>query len=280
MNKGILLMCFNSTTYGKFAYNMAHSIRHYSNLPIHLLCDKESIKNIDTSIFSSFDLIDFERNDLGKIDNCKAKIKLFERSPFEKTLYLDVDGVMLNNPEELFEILKDEYFYTQPMGSGIKTDNISYTWANTSLVFERYGIKDDVIFNTCQTSIIYFTKQAKDFFNQLELNYEKRLKPIEYREMWGKSKQHPDELYYSITMAQLGVTPNAIRPVFFPEKRESDTKIQSDYYVLAMYGGTNVLPYAKALYDRIMKEKILNPKGLNHWFKIDKLYKEKFINIK
>lgn len=272
-------MCFNSTTYGKFAYNMAHSIRHYSNLPIHLLCDKESIKNIDTSIFSSFDIIDFERNEYGKIDNCLAKISLFERSPFEKTLYLDVDGIVLNNPDLLFDDLKDEYIYVQPMGSGKKTDNITYIWASNEIVYMNYNISDETIFNTCQTSIIYFNKQAKDFFNQLKLNYEKRLKPIEYREMWGRSKQHPDELYYSITMAQFGVTPKAIRPVFFPEKRESDTKILSDYYVLAMYGGNNVLPYAKSLYDRIM-QKILNLKGLNHFFKIDQLYKKKFINIK
>jgi hypothetical protein len=48
---------------------------------------------------------------------------------------------------------------------------------------------------------------------------------------------------------------------------------------LSMYGGNNVLHYAKALYDRIMNS-ILNPKGLNHRYKAHDLYKSKFINIK
>jgi hypothetical protein len=260
---------------------MAHSIRHYTDLPIHLICDSDSMSGISTDVFTSYEIVDFERNEAGKIDNCIAKIKLFDRSPFDETLYLDVDGVMINNPEKLFEILKDEYLYVQPMGSGIKTDNITYTWANTSFVYDRYQISDEVIFNTCQTSIVYFNKseKAKEFFNQLKTNYDNRLKPIEYREMWGRSKQHPDELYYSIAMAQIGVTPNAIRPVFFPEKVERETKILNDYYVLSMYGGNNVKPYALTMYDRVM-QKVLNAKGINHLYKAHQLYKNKFINTK
>jgi hypothetical protein len=277
--KGILLMCFNSKTYGKFAYNMAHSIRHYCDLPIHFLADRESISGINTSIFNSIDIIDFEKNENGAIDNLIAKIKIFERSPFEETLYLDVDGIMLKNPEELFDILKDETLYVQPMGSGKKTDSITYTWASNDIVYERFNLTDDIIFNTCQTSIVYFNKQAQDFFNQLQLNYNKKLKSIEYREMWGRSKQHPDELYYSITMAQIGVTPKELRPVFFPEKKEEVYKILSDYYVLSMYGGNNVKAYALTLYDKIMQG-ILNKKVLNHYYKVNKLYRNKFINIK
>ena len=273
-------MCFNSRTYGKFAFNMAHSIRHYSELPIHLICDSESVSGIDMSCFSSYEIIDFEKNDQGKIDNCIAKIKLFERSPFDKTLYLDVDGVMLRSPDDLFKKLEDFEFWTQPMGTGKKGDDgINYMWAKNELLYNHFQIPEGNLFTTCQTSIIYFTKGAKDFFRCLKANYSNKLEPKDYKEMWGKSKQHPDELYYSVTMAQLGITLLELRPVFFPERVASVTEILNDFYVLSMYGGTNVKPYALKLYDRIMSS-ILNPIGINHWFKVDQLYKNKFINIK
>jgi len=256
---------------------MAHSIRHYSDLPIHLICDQSSISGIDLSVFSSYDLMEFEKDELGRIDNCLAKVKLFERTPFDETLYLDVDGVMLNNPETIFEELKGEKLFVHPMGKGGKNDNISYSWANNDVVWNKFGLKEDSIFNTCQTSIIYFTNDAEDFFVRLEENYKNKLSQNEYREMWGRSNQHPDELYYSITMAQMVIQPKEFRPVFFPERLENISTIENDYYVLSMYGGNNVKPYAKELYDRIMRM-VLKSKG--HYYKIHNLYKNKFINIK
>lgn len=277
--KGILLMCFNSQTYGKFAYNMAHSIRYYTDLPIHLLCDRESIEGIDTSVFSSYEIIDFERNEFGRIDNCLAKISLYERSPFDETLYLDVDGIMINNPEDIFKQLEGEIIWTQPMGKGTKTENITYTWADNEIVWSRYNLPEETVFNTTQTSIIYFTKDAKLFFDVLKENYGNKLNKQEYREMWGRSSQHPDELYYSVTLAQMGIDLKEFRPVFFPEKIETVTNILNKYYVLSMYGGNNVKPYAKSLYDRVMQS-LLNKIGRNHYYKVEKLYKNKFINIK
>jgi hypothetical protein len=272
--KGILLMCHTSNFYGKWAYNMAYSIRSFCELPIHLIHDSESVKGIDTSIFNSMQLTEFSK------DFCLEKIKIFERSPFEETLYLDVDGIMIKNPEDIFTMLKGSFFWTQPMGTGKKgDDSINYMWAKNALLYDKYQINDNNWFTTCQTSIVYFTKEAKGFFNQLKLNYDNRLKPIEYREMWGKSKQHPDELYYSITMAQMGINILEFRPVFFPEKIETVTNILDKYYVLSMYGGNNVKSYALALYDRIM-QKVLNSKGKNHFYKANKLYPKKFINIR
>jgi hypothetical protein len=272
--KGILLMCHTSNFYGKWAYNMAHSIRSFCEIPIHLIHDLESIKGIDTSVFTSMQLTEFSK------DFCLEKIKLFDRSPFEETLYLDVDGVMINNPEDIFTRLKGSMFWTQPMGTGKKgDDSINYMWAKNELIFDRFKIDVNNLFTTCQTSIVYFTKEAKGFFNQLKINYENRLKPIEYREMWGKSNQHPDELYYSITMAQMEITLQDFRPVFFPEKIEKISKIESDYWVVAMYGGNNVKLYALEYYDRVM-QKVLNAVGRNHKYKVHNMYKNKFINIK
>jgi hypothetical protein len=267
-------MCHTSGFYGRWAYNMAHSIRSLCAIPIHLVHDKVSTEGIDLSIFNSHSEAEFSK------DFCFEKMRIYDHSPFEETLYLDVDGVMINNPEDIFTRLKGSSFWTQPMGSGKKgNDAINYLWAKTDFIYDKYQIDENNLFTTCQTSIVYFTKEAKGFFNQLKLNYEKRLKPIEYREMWGKSKQHPDELYYSITMAQMGIVLQEFKPVFFPEKVITIKELEGKYYVLSMYGGNNVKPYARNHYDRVM-QKVLNGKKLNHYYKVEKLYKNKFINIK
>jgi hypothetical protein len=143
--KGILLMCYGSSTYGKYAFNMAHSIKHYGNFPIHLICDSVSIKEINTSIFDSFEVIDFEKED--KKDYGLSKIKIFERSPFEKTLYLDVDGVCLNDVEPWFNrIANNHSVYAQLMGLGGLKDSISYNpWASNEVIWEKFNLKEDAV---------------------------------------------------------------------------------------------------------------------------------------
>ncbi len=266
-------MCHTSNFYGKWAYNIAHSIKALCDTPIHLVYDKVSIENIDLSVFDSHKEVSFSK------DFCFEKLRIYDHSPFDETIYLDVDGILLRNPREIFDTLKGSIVWTQPMGTGKKgDDSINYMWAKNDLIYEKFNIPVDNLFTTTQTSIVYFTREAKGFFNQLKINYDKRLKPIEYREMWGKSKQHPDELYYSITMAQMGIRLQDFKPVFFPEKVIPIEELEK-YYVLSMYGGNNVRPYARNYYDKKMQN-ILNAKRLNHYFKVDRLYKNKFINIK
>ena len=267
--KGILLICHSSLFYGRWAYNIAHSIRAVSSLPIHLACDEKSISRIDLSIFSSV-----EKHVFGK-DYCYEKINIFDKSPYEETLYLDVDGLVFKDPIEIFEELKGLDIWVQPMGRGSRVDNITYNWVDNETIWDKYNLS--YWFNTCQTSIVYFTKGAKGFFDKLKENYSNRLDLYQYRDLWGKSKQHPDELYYSITLSQLEIELKDFHPIFFPEKLLNTNTILNEYYILSMYGGNNVKPYAKDLYDRMMS-KILVGKGLYHLYQAHHLYRNKFIN--
>jgi hypothetical protein len=276
---GILLMCFGSREYGKWAYNMAHSLKHYSEFPVHLISDSDSIDGLDISVFDSNEIVDFETDDFGRIDIALAKIKIFERSPFEKTLYLDVDGVVIKPIDELIKSLEGQSIYTQFMGKGKREDKISYTWADNDVVWEWFGLNEDSVLPTTQTSIIYFERTSKKFFEKLEENYNNKLPNKSYREMWGKSGRHPDELYYSVTLAQLGIIPDEMEPIFFPQRIKPISEIFDCHYVLSMYGGNNVKPYAMTLYDRVM-QKIMSVKGKNHLYKAHKLYPKKMINLK
>lgn len=282
---GILLMCFGST-YGAYAYNMAHSIKYFCpSANIHLLCDVVSINDIDTAIFDSFEVVDFETDEKGRIDNCMSKVKLFDRSPFDKTLYLDVDGVCINNIEGLIERLENESLYIQVIDSGKKDKEIEYSiWATNDTIWDKFNLNDDSVLPALQTSIMWFdkSKKTKEFFKKVEENYtNNRLKPEEYQYMWGKSRQHPDELYYSVTMAQLGVLPDQkLQPIYYPKKSIQDSELFKNYQFLAMYGAAGLVkPFAFNVYDRVL-QKVFAAQNKNHYYKSHRLYKGKFAGKK
>lgn len=282
---GILLMCFGTSTYGMYAYNMAYSIKYYNpGINVHLLADNESINDIDTSVFDSFDIIYFEQDELGRRDNCLAKIRLFERSPFEKTIYLDVDGICIKSLDSLWKEFENVNVFAQVIDSGKRGDEIEYNiWASNETIWNKFNLSDEAILPALQTSIIYFDKSesAKEFFLKLEENYKNRLQEEEYKVMWGKSKQHPDELYYSVTMAQLGILPDQKKqPIYFPQKSIQDSELFAKYSILSMYGAHGLVkPFAFSVYDRVL-HKIMNEQKKNHYYKAHRLYKGKFAGKK
>lgn len=279
MSKGILLIAYGKT-YGKYAYNLAASIKSTSDVKIHLACDYAAISDIPLDFFDSHLVYDFKK-DNGKIDPCQAKIDIYEISPFKETLYLDVDGVCMNDIKPLFETLKGSPVYFQVMGKGKFDDTISYAhWADNNTVWEHFELTKESVFPSSQTSVIYFDKgkEANSFFKQLQKNYNNRLQKKQYKNMWGLSKSHPDELYYSVTAAQLNIIPDeSIQPLFYPNKLENEGKIMKDYIVLSVYGGHRTIKdYSLSLYDRIMKG-IMKLHGLSHIYKAHDLYKLKFV---
>ena len=275
--KGILLVSFGSTTYAKYAFNMAYSIKNYCHdLPVYLFSDGIGLDQIDNSVFDKVELFDFNSNDPGL-----NKIKLFELSPFEKTIYLDVDGVCLKDISPLFEELEDHSVYAQVIDYGKREDKITYSeWATNDTIWDHFKLKKDAVLCGLQTSIIYFnrSKESRNFFYQLKKNYENKLPNDKYLLMWGFKKNHPDELYYSGTMSQFNIVPDKrVQPIFFPDKVEDVKKILSDYYVLSHFGGQNLVrPYAHDLYNRHLSS-ILREGKRDHLFKSQNLYKNKMI---
>lgn len=282
MNKGVLLIAYGKH-YGKYAYNMAASIKHKSDVKIHLVCDEDAIKGIDRRFFDSVELYKFPLSN-NRIDPCQTKIDIHKMSPFTHTLYLDVDGVCMNDLNDLLAKLEGQKTYIQVMGTGSKSDVITYShWASNDVIWNHFKLSDTDIYPASQTSVIYFEKgkESNQFFKQLQNNYDNKLDKKQYKNMWGLSKSHPDELYYSVTMAQLGIIPDeSIQPLFYPTVLENEGKIMKDYFVLSMYGGQRMLKdYSMKLYNRIMKS-ILSSFNLPHVFDSYQLYKHKFVSTK
>lgn len=108
--KGILLISLGGNNYAGWAVNMAASLRYNSpNVKIAVVVDDKS-KAVLINYPQLFDFIidantkDYT-NDEGKFAPGKMKLAMYDYSPFEKTIYLDIDGLVIRDIEPLFERL-------------------------------------------------------------------------------------------------------------------------------------------------------------------------------
>jgi hypothetical protein len=111
MKNGICLLCFGDESFGHLTYNLAASIKQYSNTSITVFTDYESLNSIDTSIFDNTKEIP---NDVLYIKNKshpnRFKLCLYDLSPYENTMYLDVDSLYMKNKplDEIFELINEK----------------------------------------------------------------------------------------------------------------------------------------------------------------------------
>lgn len=281
--RGILLMAFGHSSYGKWAYNMAVSLRHYSpELNIHLVAEESVLSDIDQSVFSSVDtnaVLPYRIT--GGVDPAAAKTMLNEFSPYDQTIYLDVDGIAIQDITPLFDrIFSAHSVFFQVMGKGGRQSDISYMWVQNGTAWEHFKLKEDAVFCTSQTSIVAFdrSEQSQEFFRKLAENYRNKIPQSFYSIQWGPGAHTPDEVYFSGTAAQMDIVPDInIQPIFFPREHRKDLgNIQSEFTILSMWGARNhVRPFAKDWYDRLMHS-YLASKGGTHVFKAHKLYDHKF----
>lgn len=284
MTRGILLIAFGHVSYMKWAYNMAYAIKYYNpDLPIRLIADSE-ISFPSDPVFERVVYRTMERGEDGKIDAAMVKIHMDEFSPFDQTIYLDVDGVPLKDISGLFDIIFPAHsVYAQVMGKGGKNDPISYSpWASNETIWNHYGLSDDTILCGLQSSIVAWDNSnvSKQYFSQLRKNYENKITDLSLA--WGERKAQPDELYFSATMAQMGIVPDdVLQPVYFPREHTNKRgEIKDKHYILSMWGAKDMArPFAKDWYNNLM-HRYMSEQKKQHLFKCHELYQYKFLGSK
>ena len=104
MDKGILLIALGKH-YNKLAYNMAKSIKRFSDIPIAVITDDK-----EEFLLDAFDIIiEPKLHDYLEgyaFNPFKFKTYIYDYTPFEHTIYLDVDGIALKDLTPLLEKLK------------------------------------------------------------------------------------------------------------------------------------------------------------------------------
>lgn len=241
MNKrGIILIATGSNIYIKMAFNLACSLRKMgSKIPVCLVHDK-SIDEL--SEFRQFQFSHKIRVTSEQSDNpFLLKLYINELSPFDETIYLDVDMLWMpfKGVNDLFESLKDVDFTIANRG---RFEGKSNDWMKTVGKEKWVDVASE---------FIYFKKTAKNdvLFNEARVFY---LTNDEIKRTIGGYQ--PDEPAISYAMNELEITPHVMpfHPSYWePHGYAHEMKIKKDYYLLSM-GGSHVGGRIRRIYNSLV----------------------------
>lgn len=252
LEKGIVIYALGHPYYGRYAHNLAVTIKAVEDIPIAVVHDISSLSHLDDAQKSVFDHMVFTDIKPG----CGGKLHAYKHSPFEKTLLLDADMIWLpqHKPSELFDELKGVEFTGITEGS---TDNPSahyFFWAEVEEVREKYGITGTI--HQWRTEVLYFERSEKVagmFADAIKINERHGLSKVK-----EFAEGIPDELSINIAAAKHELNPHKPRwqpsywaQLFQNQIPQADT-LYREYYLLSAGGNMNT-ENVKQLYNRIVK---------------------------
>lgn len=275
----ILLIAFGKRGYAYSAYNLAFSIKHFSpNIPITIFHDG-ILDTLPEEKKIHFDKIE----KLQKADPAKIKSQIYDLSPFEETLYLDVDGIALKDINPLIAELQKYNYYTHLAGEHRLSDGnkmSSMLWAYSDSIISHFGLSKDTVLPATNSSIVWFKKcdEVKKLYDQLKANLANPIPLKDLRYQWGGTQ--PDELYLNIALAQTGIQLPKEKHMFFGPQLINKTfeQITEENYFLSTFGGRNFTKQRYTdWYDRLLD--IMHKKhGLLHSYRHNRIVSDKHAN--
>ncbi len=248
--KGVLICAIGSPYYSHMAYTLAVSLRFNTpSINISILHDGSSLNQITEhlDIFNNvIQLKDEHFNSIHGKDYFKFKLHLDELTPYDRTLFLDVDMIWnpTKSPEFLFSELEGMKFTTSNRGT--VTENMLSQWASMEDVKQSYGIEK---MYDISSEFMYFEGKPEVFKKARETYAENKLTVKSFGE--GK----PDEIYLAVAMALTNTKPHQSpwhptywQPYYF-KKVYNQAYIQSHYATST--GGAFVQHNIKKVYDRL-----------------------------
>ena len=284
----ILLVAFGKRGYGLMAHNLAFSIKKHSpDLKIGVWVDEWLHSQLpDKSLFDDIRILSESdyRNDKGKVDPAIAKTQIYRLGceMSDKFLYLDVDGICLNDLQPLLNELEGSQIATEIIDKGGKTDKISYNiWASNENIWKFFELDEDATLCAIQSSWAYFEKSEVGDRMQQWLDYfmEVGMPKYMYNDQWGGAL--PDELMYQGVYAKLGIIPSYDGKVVFfgNHTRTTEDEVLAQYKVLSLYGNggntTRTLTKPKWL---MLHDKMLRKYGAKPLYKAREVMMDKHAN--
>jgi hypothetical protein len=252
--KGVLLIALGHENYLRMAITLAASLRTCDkDVNICLIHDGKynQLTTNEQALFSkSINCPEAHCTTNGKLDCIKAKTRIYELSPYQHTLFLDVDMIWLlgRSVTELIDSLEGIDFTVMNSGPMEKC-----YWAEPEEL--RAAIGSEHPMYIFYNELIYFEKgeKSKGYFKKVKQAYDK---PIISSRAFGTSHM-PDELAYIIASLQTGVKPHQDNwfPVYWHLRDKGKRHLQPYQLSKEFYGysiGGNVTPeYAKAHYNNL-----------------------------
>lgn len=274
--RGILLIATGSSYYGNLAANLAASIKATSpNVKIHLVWSDEALTHLSAEKIQLFDtMVECPRECLHRANGKKVFIKpkchIYDLSPFDETIFLDVDVVAC--PRKTFEQAFDQLNhldFTIENRSSVDLANLKstdvYLWANIDEIKSAYKFTAGKLYGL-HSEFIYFKKcdRMQSFFETVKSTFENPMvKTIDF------AGDMPDEFAFAIAMIKHDVHPHEcpfIPLYWFLTDKNKGSSIE---YVVQNYfgysvGGNRIPENVRKTYDRFSlayfsKLKISNP---------------------
>lgn len=251
---GVLLIAMGHENYMKMAVNLAASLKvNDPSVNIHLIHDGgwANLPMTEQQLFDSECIPPYNIwHTKEQMDYIKPKTRMYDLSPFDKTLFLDVDMVwMCDRPvSELISQLEGVDFTI--MNEGPK--EMCY-WAGPEELRQMVG-GDNPLY-IYYSELVYFEKtpKAKDYFKKVQKAFDK---PKPGTKTFAGSAM-PDELAFIIASLQTGIVPHQDNwlPIYWHFRDKKHRHLQPYQLAKIFYGysiGGNVTPeYAKAHYNNL-----------------------------
>lgn len=254
--KGVIILALGHAYWGRWAYNLALSIKYTSpNIDITLLYAGDGKAQIDTSIFHKVIEVPKKYYFTGRNEYMKVKTALYELTPYDETIYLDADTIWLKRPIE--ELFNKKYDFTMANRSfkDLKSEiNDDFgVWASPKYIKEKFNFKSGKFYNL-SSEFIYFkkTEKVKQLFSDAFKIYDK---PLEHKIFNGGM---PDELPFTISMIKNDIYPHEdnYKPFYWEAAQTPPQRLEggdlAPYYAYSM-GGHLSHPIMKKTYNNYVK---------------------------
>jgi len=282
-----------SEVYGKFAYNLARSLKYHSpDIKIHLVWNDVGIRPLNTHQQAIFDYDTKADEDHcftdGLFTPSKIKMHLYEYLYFDETIYIDADSLLIKPIEPLFDICTQDYYTSLlldeetnlPATANKDTMDFKYMmWATPEQIWGHYGLNGETMPATNSSfQFIRKSKTCEKLFRQILANYDDRIPARELQQKWGKGGQ-PDELYLNVALAQLGMLPYlGEEPVMYGHDRVMDIqKDYEDHYFLTFFGHKSYTEHNYIRQGEMELRKVYKPEHV--MFKLTTMMRDKYLNI-
>jgi hypothetical protein len=252
LKQGIILLATGNPFYGRMAYNAVLSIKAIDkDFPIALISDTGALTHLSTTQREIFDI----HIPADGLESFGAKLHLDLLSPFEQTLYMDVDMAWFpkRSPRDLIRSLKEHDFASITEGHSDDPHPKYYFWADLAEIRQVYPVdkvyqwRSEVMYFTRSERVIAMFASAREIYANPGLNTIHRF------------GQHiPDELAINIATALHGIEPHEYKwtPAYWPrlhgESNGDLDGLYTKYYALSC-GSNAVSPQTTRLYDRVIK---------------------------
>ena len=279
---GVVLLAFGHSAYYQMAYNLAFSIKYFTEkIPITIYVDDVAKfeKALLTQHRSVFDEV--RTNDLIGSDYASIKLNLDRFRAYTHTLYLDVDSVALRDVSPLLASLKSVDYAVHINGTYRLSDGDLFNqmwWATPAQIWDQYKLKDTDVLYSANSSIQWLTDKSTPIFEAAREAYSNPIPVANLRKSWGSGQ--PDELYLNIALARLRIDPSfpVDSMVFRTKINELPHTLPESYDFMSYFGpqGHTAYYYIQWLDGRLRT--MHQNKGQVHHFKISNLLKHKHAN--